>query len=199
MAYHNSFTVPQSGESGGVASNKQNFYSFDIGNIHFLSLDSYGTESDGTSIETAGGSALKTWLTNDLAANTKKWTIAYWHHPPYTKGSHNSDSESDLVNIRQNFISFLETRGVDMIVCGHSHNYERGYLIKNYTGSWASFNAGTHAVSNSSATYTSSATCPYVYNSSRQSWYRIRGIRISRGQWYYEYRLWYRANALCPE
>ncbi len=165
MAYHNSFSVPQSGESGGVASNKQNFYSFDIGNIHFLSLDSYGTESDGTSIETAGGSALKTWLTNDLAANTKKWTIAYWHHPPYTKGSHNSDSESDLVNIRQNFISFLETRGVDMIVCGHSHNYERGYLIKNYTGSWASFNAGTHAVSSSSGTYTSSATCPYVYNS----------------------------------
>lgn len=165
MAYHNSFTVPQSGESGGVASNKQNFYSFDIGNIHFLSLDSYGIEGDGTSIETAGGSALKTWLTNDLAANTKKWTIAYWHHPPYTKGSHNSDSESDLVNIRQNFISFLETRGVDMIVCGHSHDYERGYLIKNYTGSWASFNAGTHAVSNSSATYTSSATCPYVYNS----------------------------------
>ncbi len=165
MAYHNSFTVPQSGESGGVASNKQNFYSFDIGNIHFLSLDSYGIESDGTSIETAGGSALKTWLTNDLAANTRKWTIAYWHHPPYTKGSHNSDAESDLVNIRQNFISFLETRGVDMIVCGHSHNYERGYLVKNYTGSWASFNAGTHAVSSSSATYTSNATCPYVYNS----------------------------------
>ena len=166
MAYHNSFTVPQSGEAGGVASNKQNYYSFDIGNIHFLSLDSYGTESDGTSIETAGSSALKTWLTNDLAANTKKWTIAYWHHPPYTKGSHNSDVESDLVNIRQNFISFLETRGVDMIVCGHSHNYERGYLIKNYTGNWASFNAGTHAVSSSSATYTNGSTCPYVYNSS---------------------------------
>lgn len=165
MAYHTSFTVPQSGESGGVASNKQNYYSFDIGNIHFLSLDSYGIESDGTSIETAGSSALKTWLTADLAANTKKWTIAYWHHPPYTKGSHNSDSEGDLVNIRQNFISFLETRGVDMIVCGHSHNYERGYLVKNYTGNWASFNAGTHAVSTSSATYSSGATCPYVYNS----------------------------------
>jgi acid phosphatase type 7 len=165
MAYHNSFTVPQTGEAGGVASNKQNFYSYDIGNIHFLSLDSYGIESDGTSMETAGGTALKTWLTNDLAANTKKWTIAYWHHPPYTKGSHNSDSEGDLVSIRQNFITFLETRGVDMIVCGHSHNYERGYLIKNYTGNWASFNAGTHALSTSSATYTSGATCPYVYNS----------------------------------
>lgn len=165
MAYHTSFTVPQNGESGGVASNKQNYYSFDIGNIHFLSLDSYGTESDGSSIESAGSSQLKTWLTNDLAANTRKWTIAYWHHPPYTKGSHNSDAEGDLVNIRQNFISFLETRGVDMIVCGHSHDYERGYLVKSYTGSWASFNPATHAVSTSSGAYTSNATCPYVYNS----------------------------------
>lgn len=162
LAYHNSFTVPQYGEAGGVASNKQNYYSFDIGNIHFISLDSYGTESDGTSIETAGSSALKTWLTADLAANTKKWTIAYWHHPPYTKGSHNSDSESDLVNIRQNFIGFLESRGVDMILCGHSHDYERGYLIKNYTGNWASFNTATHALSTSTASYTSSTTCPYI-------------------------------------
>ncbi|HPG11562.1 MAG TPA: metallophosphoesterase [Chitinophagaceae bacterium] len=164
MAYHSNFSVPQNGESGGVASNKQNYYSYDIGNIHFLSLDSYGTESDGTSIETAGSSALKTWLDADLAANTKKWVIAYWHHPPYTKSSHNSDSEGDLVNIRQNFIDFLENRGVDLIICGHSHAYERGYLIKNYNGNWSSFNAGTHAVSTSSAAYTSNSTCPYVYN-----------------------------------
>jgi len=164
MPYHTNFTVPQSGEAGGVASNKQNYYSFDIGNIHFLSLDSYGTESDGTSMETAGGSALKTWLTNDLAANTRKWVVAYWHHPPYTKTSHNSDSEGDLVNIRQNFIDFLENRGVDMIICGHSHGYERGYLIKNYNGNWASFSTATHAVSSSNARYDNSSNCPYVYN-----------------------------------
>lgn len=164
MPYHLNFSVPQNGEAGGVPSNKQNYYSYDIGNIHFLSLDSYGTESDLTSMETSGGSALKTWLDADLAANTKKWTIAYWHHPPYTKSSHNSDSEGDLVNIRQNFITFLETRGVDLIICGHSHAYERGYLLRNFTGSWTSFNPATHAVSTSSATYTSNTTCPYVYN-----------------------------------
>jgi len=164
MPYHTNFSVPQNGEAGGVASNKQNFYSFDVGNIHFLSLDSYGTESDLTDMQTAGASALKTWLDADLAANTKKWVIAYWHHPPYTKSSHNSDSESDLVNIRQNFITFLETRGVDMIICGHSHAYERGYLLRNFTGAWTSFNPATHAVSTSSATYTSNSTCPYVYN-----------------------------------
>jgi len=166
MPYHQNFTVPQNGEAGGVASNHQNYYSYNVGNIHFLSLDSYGTESDATSMETSGGSALKTWIDADLAANTSKWIVAYWHHPPYTKGSHNSDSEGDLVNIRQNFITFLEARGVDMIICGHTHVYERGYLIKNYTGNWGSFNLPTHAVSSSSATYTSNTTCPYVYNTS---------------------------------
>lgn len=166
MPYHQIFSVPQNGESGGVASNKQNYYSYNLGNIHFLSLDSYGVESDGTSMQTSGASQLKTWLDADLAANTSKWVIAYWHHPPYTHSSHNSDNEGDLINIRQNFIGFLEGRGVDLIICGHSHAYERGYLINNYTGSWNSFNAATHAVSTSSATYTSSSTCPYVYNSS---------------------------------
>jgi hypothetical protein len=164
MPYHTNFTVPMAGEAGGVASNKQNYYSYDIGNIHFLSLDSYGIESDGTNMETAGSSALKTWLTADLAANTKKWVIAYWHHAPYTKSSHNSDSESDLVAIRQNFIDFLENRGVDLIICGHSHAYERGYLIKNYNGNWSSFNSSTHAVSTSNARYDGASNCPYVYN-----------------------------------
>ncbi|HMU47243.1 MAG TPA: metallophosphoesterase [Chitinophagaceae bacterium] len=164
MPYHLNFSVPENGECGGVASNKQNYYSYDVGNIHFLSLDSYGIESDGTSMETSGGSALKTWLDADLAANTKKWVIAYWHHPPYTKSSHNSDTEGDLINIRQNFITFLENHGVDLIINGHAHAYERGYLLKNFTGSWTSFNPATHAVSTSSATYTSNATCPYVYN-----------------------------------
>lgn len=166
MAYHTNFSVPQNGEAGGVASTKQNYYSFDVGPIHFLSLDSYGTESDGTSMETAGGSALKTWLTADLAANTRKWVIAYWHHPPYTKSSHNSDAEIDLQNIRQNFITFLETNGVDLIICGHSHAYERGYLLRNYTGSWSSFSKLAHTADSSSATYTSGGlNCPYTYNS----------------------------------
>ena len=26
---------------------------------------------------------------------TADWTIAYWHHPPYTKGTHNSDNVFD--------------------------------------------------------------------------------------------------------
>ena len=165
MPYHSIFSVPQTTEGGGAVSNKQNYYSYNIGPIHFLSLDSYGIESDGTDIQASGTSALKTWLEADLAANTNKWIIAYWHHPPYTKTSHNSDTESDLIAIRQNFITYLEGKGVDLIINGHSHGYERGYQLRNFTGLWTSFSAPTHAVSTSSGAYTSSSTCPYIYNS----------------------------------
>ncbi len=170
MPYYNSFTTPKLGELGGVASNKPNFYSFDIGNIHFLSLDSWGIESDLTDMGSSAASTLKTWVDADLAANTQRWTVAYWHHPPYTKTSHDSDNggggDPELPKIRQFFIPYLEARGVDLIICGHAHGYERSYMLKGFTTSWSSFNAGTHAVSTSSANYVDNASCPYVYNSS---------------------------------
>ncbi|MBK9570463.1 MAG: metallophosphoesterase [Chitinophagaceae bacterium] len=168
MPYYNNFSMPQLAECGGVASNKPNYYSYDIGNIHFLSLDSWGTETTDANKDMGfnGSSNLKTWINNDLAANTRKWIIAYWHHPPYTKASHNSDSEAELAAIRQNFITYLEARGVDMIICGHSHGYERSYLLRNFTGGWTSF-VPANAVSMSSAKYDGSASsCPYIYNTS---------------------------------
>ena len=49
-----------------------------------------------------------TWLHADLQANTADWTIAYWHHPPYSKGSHDSDDEDPLIEMRENFVPLLE-------------------------------------------------------------------------------------------
>jgi hypothetical protein len=161
--YYSIFNLPTAAECGGVASGKEEFYSYDIGNVHFLALDAYGEESNLRIYDTTGAQAV--WVKQDLAANTKKWTVAYWHHPPYTMGSHNSDSEPELVNMRNNFIRILERYGVDMIINGHSHDYERSYLIKGHYGLESTFNSGTMAVSTSSAAYTSNVTCPYVYNS----------------------------------
>jgi hypothetical protein len=65
--------------------------------------------------------------------------------------------------MRQNFIRILERYGVDLIICGHSHDYERSYLLKNYFGTEATFNVATHAVSSSSAKYDGSTnSCPYL-------------------------------------
>lgn len=161
-AYYQNFTMPIAGESGGIPSGTEAFYGWDRGDVHFISLDSYGTESPNATrlYDTLGPQV--TWLKQDLAANTKKWTIVYWHHPPYTMGSHNSDTESELVNIRTNLLRILERYGVDLIMCGHSHDYERSYLLKDYFGNEASFNTSTHAVSSSSAKYNGTAnSCPY--------------------------------------
>jgi acid phosphatase type 7 len=162
VPYYSIFSLPSNGECGGVASNTEAFYSYNWGNIHFLSLDSYGRENNATRLYDTTGPQVQ-WIKNDLAANTKKWTIAYWHHPPYTMGSHNSDTESELISIRNNFIRILERYGVDMIICGHSHDYERSYLLKGHYGSESTFNASTHAVSNSSGKYNGTAnSCPYT-------------------------------------
>lgn len=170
VPYFNLFSMPTQGEAGGVASNSKAFYSFDIGDIHFLSLDSYGEEANLAMYDTTGPQV--SWIKADLAANTRKWVVAYWHHPPYTKGSHNSDGEGDLINIRENFIRILENHGVDLIICGHSHVYERSYLLQGYYKAnagdpalmEADFNPAQHTASQSTAKYDGSAnSCPYVY------------------------------------
>jgi 3',5'-cyclic AMP phosphodiesterase CpdA len=144
-AYYQNFTMPTAAECGGVASGTEAFYSWDRGDVHFVSLDSYGKENpNATRLYDTLGTQV-TWLKQDLAANTKKWTIVYWHHPPYTMGSHNSDTETELIKIRENLLRILERYGVDLVMCGHSHNYERSYLLKNYFGFEANFNIATHA------------------------------------------------------
>jgi hypothetical protein len=60
--------------------------------------------------------------------------IAFWHHPPYTKGSHDSDTDNELVEMRQNAVDLLEQYGVDLVLGGHSHSYERSYFINGHYG-----------------------------------------------------------------
>lgn len=165
VAYYQNFSMPVNGEAGGVASNTQAYYSFDIGNIHFLSLDSYGMEENALRLYDTLAPQVK-WIKKDLEANKNKgWIIAYWHHPPYTMGSHNSDRESELVKIRENFIRILERYGVDLILCGHSHLYERSKLMAGHYGPSLSFDSAAHNVSHSTALYNGSKnSCPYIKN-----------------------------------
>jgi hypothetical protein len=130
--YYNIFTLPQNAEGGGLASGSEAYYSFDFGNIHFICLDSFGTSRSATG-------AMATWLRSDLAATTRDWVVAFWHHPPYSKGSHNSDTETELVQMRQNLVPILEDGGVDLVLCGHSHSYERSFLIDGHYGTSGTF------------------------------------------------------------
>jgi Calcineurin-like phosphoesterase/SprB repeat/Purple acid Phosphatase, N-terminal domain len=163
--YYSIFDMPSAGEAGGVASNTEAYYSYDYGNIHFLSLDSYGKEDGVNRLYDTLGQQVQ-WIKQDLAANTKKWVVAYWHHPPYTMGSHNSDTEAELTKMHTNFIQILERYKVDLIVCGHSHEYERSKLIKGSYGNEASFNPAVHNLSQSNGRYDGTASsCTYVKDS----------------------------------
>ena len=196
MPYHLNFSVPSAGQNGGVASNVKNYYSFNIGDVHFISLDSYGKDDGNTTklYDTSGAQA--TWLKADLAANTKRWTIAYFHHPPYTKTSHSSDynagaGELDLVAIREKFVRILERNGVDLILCGHSHGYERSYLLKNFYNTYASpledvnFNATIHTATGNTQNgkYDGTANaCAFAYNSGKYNHGSVYVVSGSAGQ-----------------
>ncbi|MFO1484957.1 MAG: metallophosphoesterase family protein [Verrucomicrobiaceae bacterium] len=136
VPYFDLFSFPTTAQCGGQASGTERYFSWDFGNVHFVSLDAQTTNA---TLRTD----MLAWLDNDLAANTRRWTIAIWHHPPYTKGSHDSDTESQLIWARENLVPLMEAGGVDLVLCGHSHSYERSKFIDGFHATPTLADSGT--------------------------------------------------------
>jgi len=149
-AFFDIFSFPTKAESGGVASASEHYYSFDYANIHFVMLDTQASDLD------VDGEMLS-WLKKDLKVNKHQWLIAIMHHPPYTKGSHNSDdkwrSGGRLNETRENILPILEQAGVDLVLSGHSHMYERSELINCHYGLSDSFSSGFIREQSKQSTY----------------------------------------------
>ena len=121
--YFDAFVVPADGEAGGVASGTESYYSFTVGRVHFLALNTYDEDR-------APDGDMADWIRRDLAAvDSVDWIIAFFHHPPYSKGSHDSDTEQRMVEVREWLMPVLDDGGVDLVFAGHSHTYERSMLI----------------------------------------------------------------------
>jgi hypothetical protein len=61
------------------------------------------------------------WLEDELSRDTAKWKIAFFHHPPYSSGKqHGSDTE-----LRETLEPLFLRHGIDMVLAGHEHFYER--------------------------------------------------------------------------
>lgn len=136
--YFEIFSLPTQAEAGGVASGTEAWYSFDWANVHFVCLDPSGSQLD------VDGPMLQ-WLANDVNTTEQEWIVAFWHHPPYSHGSHDSDDPNDsggrLFDIRENALPILENAGVDLVLSGHSHSYERSYLLHGHYGTSDSLTA----------------------------------------------------------
>jgi hypothetical protein len=91
------------------------YYSYNRGDWHLVALNSM--------CEKVGGcyatSPMVTWLRNDLAANPKKCTLAYFHHPLFSSGAN-----GDRAKMRPTWDA-LYAANADVVVSGHDHSYER--------------------------------------------------------------------------
>jgi hypothetical protein len=139
--YYDIFTLPTMAQAGGVMSGTEAYYSFDYANIHVVCLDSADSDwrKNGLMIR---------WLKADLEANQQDWLVAYCHHPPYTKGSHNSDNDRDsearMRLMREVVAPLLEEHGLDLMLTGHSHAYERSFLLDGFYGRSTNLNEKVH-------------------------------------------------------
>ena len=87
------------------------YYSYDLGAWHIVALNSM--------IEAKPSSPQGQWLSRDLARNRHLCTLAYLHHPRFSSGPHHTSRRAiDLWNA-------LANAGVDVVVAGHDHIYER--------------------------------------------------------------------------
>ena len=131
FAYFHVFTLPEAGEAGGAPSGSEHYYSFDWGRIHVVVLDSAGSHRG------AEGPMLQ-WLRQDLATYEGDWLLAAFHHAPASRGTHHDGREQSAAAMRQLAVPLLEAAGVDLVLAGHNHNYERSYLLRGpHPGRWA--------------------------------------------------------------
>jgi len=92
------------------------YYSYDLGAWHVVVVNSncWAVGGCGT------GSPQERWLRADLAASTKKCTLAYWHHPLFTSGNQHGPS-----TVMRPIFATLYNAGAEVVLSGHEHNYER--------------------------------------------------------------------------
>jgi 3',5'-cyclic AMP phosphodiesterase CpdA len=64
--------------------------------------------------------AQRRWLDQALASSVAPWKIVVFHHPPYTCGEY-----SGVAEMRRQLVPLFERHGVDLVLSGHDHNYQR--------------------------------------------------------------------------
>jgi len=94
------------------------YYSWDFAGWHFIALNSECKDVPGGCAE---GSPQNDWLEQDLAANSAACTIAYLHEPRFRSKNNGGQIGPDMLPFWQD----LHPAGVEMILGGDSHFYER--------------------------------------------------------------------------
>ena len=98
---------------GSAAHAPEQYYAFDLGGWHIVSLDSV------TFHDSKAAPAQLAWLKADLAAHPGEPVIAYWHYPYFSHAKHLGDPKM------RPLWQAVEDHGPALVFCGHNHVYER--------------------------------------------------------------------------
>jgi hypothetical protein len=70
----------------------------------------------------------RAWLDGVLGASDARWKVVALHHPPYSAGYQGSSTDA-----RDAFVPLFERHGVQLVLSGHEHDYQRSEVLNGVT------------------------------------------------------------------
>jgi hypothetical protein len=104
------------------------YWAKEYGDVLFVGLDS----------NTVDDPEQPAWLDETLGASDATWKIVAVHHPPYSAGYQGSSKD-----VRETFGPLFEEHGVQLVLSGHDHDYQRSKVINGVTYVVSGAGAGT--------------------------------------------------------
>ncbi|MFE0027535.1 purple acid phosphatase family protein [Amycolatopsis sp. NPDC059021] len=131
-AYQTYFSVPPA--SGQTDVTRGLWYSFTVGSVRVISLanDDVCYQDGGNSyVRGYSRGAQKAWLEKELAAARRDrdvdWIVICMHQVAISTADQANGAD---LGIREEWVPLFDRYGVDLVVCGHEHHYERSHPIR---------------------------------------------------------------------
>ena len=133
-AYLNYFAVPPNGNE----TFNRRYYSYDFGDVHYVVLDTQLYESNHEDNHDTHHPDLYDvqvqWLRQDLAANTKKWTVVLMHRDPFQYAIDRPGASRDVGFNEEGvlFMPIFDEFNVDLVLSAHLHSYRNRGHVRNF-------------------------------------------------------------------
>ncbi|SDJ45696.1 3',5'-cyclic AMP phosphodiesterase CpdA [Frankineae bacterium MT45] len=132
QAYQTYFSLPA--QPGQTDVTRGLWYSFTVGSVHVISLanDDVAYQDGGNSyVRGYSNGAQKAWLEKELRAargnRSIDWIVVCMHQVAISTADQFNGAD---LGIRQEWVPLFDRYGVDLVVCGHEHHYERSHPIR---------------------------------------------------------------------
>ena len=133
-AYLNYFAVPPNGNE----TFNRRYYSFDFGDVHYVVLDTMLYESNHEDNHDTHHPDLYDvqvqWLRQDLATNSKKWTVVLMHRDPFQYDFNRPGASRDVGFNEEGvlFMPIFDEFNVDLVLSAHLHSYRNRGHVRNF-------------------------------------------------------------------